>query len=222
MAKCRLILGVGLMALIWFAVTPPPASALAFTYTDTGAGGAGGSSGYSITYDFNYTFNSIANRYEGSMAVTETNSTGLSGVYLDEIVFKPENGSSLASFALDSPTLPNWSVYTENGGFYGAAITGYTGKGDTNYANGIDLSNPFSQTNVFSFNFTLANNDTLQTGPPLKAQYNGPQLPNGNLQFGQLSVNASPTGNVPEPATLLLLGFGVLVLLACERKFRKA
>lgn len=65
MKKKQVILSVGIMLLIWFAVAPELVNATAstyFTYSDTGAGGVLASN---ITYDFNYSFNSETKQYEG-------------------------------------------------------------------------------------------------------------------------------------------------------------
>jgi hypothetical protein len=208
-----------------------------YTYTDNGdyAPSFGGDNPITYTLELTPT---ATTTYDATFTITSDPVSGFSTTsdwYGGWFAWKFSSNSTATISGLTDPTPGDWSV----GKLSDAVLWGGGGTQpylESNFAgfhldsletstaiptNGVLLTDDDpGLTSVFAFSLEVSGliEPTLTTGIPFKAGlYDGLTTGAENVRFNQLSESAV----TPEPATLLLLGSGLLGLAGFRRKFRK-
>lgn len=224
------VLMLGLMSNAW-AIT------YTYNYTDNGdyAPSFGGDN--PITYTLELTETAL-NTYAGSFTITTDPVLGFSADpdwYGGWYAFKFSSSSTATISFLTDPTAGDWLVgdTTTQVLWSGGSTEPYL---ESNFAgfhldslesstaiptNGVLLTDDYNSGVPYEylFTFNLVTEDLFlpTEGIPFKSGLYAGLTGSENVQFNQLSETAA----APEPATMLLLGSGLLGLAGFRRKFRK-
>ena len=219
-------------ALFYFLVMTTSAKATLYSYTTIlGDGGPGAG----INYSLNIT-SLGSNNYSAIFTIDPTASTLTSYWTAGWFLFKLGNSTPATLSSLSSPSGTgtwnianpgstvqvamgggNYQTLLHNGfsGFYNTGFSNPPG-GSVNLNTGIILT-PNGTSQTFNYNF-----NTSGFPIPISFQvgyYDGLAGKSGNYVFNQLSQSLSPP-QLPAPATLSLLGAGLVILAVTARKKR--
>jgi hypothetical protein len=173
-----------------------------FTWTDTTSGEIGNV----------YTLDLFFDAGVGS-AIFQANTINDPDWYIDYFGLKLDQNVAGVTSNLGAPTA-DWALYDNYLNTWNYVATSFAPTTLSDVAKGAQLN---GDTYFWTFDFTLANN--LSLTPSLHVGYfDGFAGGSQNIRFTQMSQKPD---QVPEPATLFLLGVGLVGMAGVKRQFKK-